>query len=93
MTDIRERIIETIRRNRISTTEVADCLGKTGVIKNVVILNPGHFQVGPIRFAYAYNRSNWELHEQLQHVLWRECRVQMIGVELDETCTKDLVLK
>lgn len=69
MTDIRERIIETIRRNRISTTEVADCLGKTGIIKNVAILNPGHFQVGPIRFAYAYNRSNWELHEQLQHVL------------------------
>lgn len=68
MTDIAQTIIQAIRRNRISTPEVSDCLGKTGAIKGVNALNPGHFQVGPVRYVYAYNRSNWELHEQLQHV-------------------------
>jgi len=68
MTDIAQRIIQAIRRNRISTPEVSDCLGKTGAIKGVTALNSGHFQVGPLRYVYAYNRSNWELHEQLEQV-------------------------
>jgi len=43
-------------------------LGKTGALKGVNALNRGHFRVGPVRFVYAYNCSNWELHEQVQHV-------------------------
>ena len=44
--DIREKIIEYIRTNKVSTTEVADCLGKTGVIPDVMPINRGQFRVG-----------------------------------------------
>ena len=64
---IQQQIIDKIRRNRISTTEVADCLGKQGVIPGVYPLNRGHFQVGEIFWTYAYNESNWEHHEQIRH--------------------------
>jgi regulator of RNase E activity RraA len=63
-----DEIISTIKRNRISTCEVSDSLGKTGVIQGVSALNNGHFRVGRVRFVYAYNKSNWELHEQLESV-------------------------
>jgi 4-hydroxy-4-methyl-2-oxoglutarate aldolase len=67
-TPIQTAIIQKVKTNRISTTEVADCLGKTGVIKGALPLNKGHFRVGPVFFAYAFNQSNWELHEQIQNV-------------------------
>ena len=37
--DITNEIIQYIQKNRVSTTEVADCLGKTGVLKDI-------FQIG-----------------------------------------------
>ena len=63
MTDV---IIETIRKNRISTTEIADCLNKTGSVPDVRALNRGCFKVGRVFWAYAFNGSNWECHEQLR---------------------------
>jgi len=63
---IQQQIIEKIRRNRISTTEVADCLGKTGALPGVAALNRGHFRVGEIFWTYAYNESNWEHHDQVR---------------------------
>ena len=63
---IQEQIIEKIQRNRISTTEVADCLDKSGVVAGVSALNRGHFRVGEIFWTYAYNESNWEHHEQIR---------------------------
>ena len=66
--DYQAAIIDKIKRNRISTTEVADCLDKTGAIPNVTPLNRGHFRVGEVFWAYAYNESNWECHEQLRRV-------------------------
>ncbi len=65
MADIRQEIIDYIRRNRVSTTEVADCLGKSGALSEVMPLNGGHFKVGPIKWVYAYDESNWPVHEQL----------------------------
>ncbi len=32
----KEQIIDFIKRNRVCTTEVADCLGKTGALENVM---------------------------------------------------------
>ena len=55
---IQQQIIEKIRRNRISTTEVADCLGKTGALPGVAALNRGHFRVGEIFWTYAYNSNS-----------------------------------
>jgi len=63
--DVKERIIDYITRNRVSTTEVADCLGKTGVLENVLPLNPRHFTVGSIQYVYAIEDSNWTVHEDL----------------------------
>lgn len=65
MEDIKQRIIDFIRRNRVSTTEVADCLGKSGVLENVMPINRGHFKVGNIKWVYAHAESNWDVHEQI----------------------------
>jgi 4-hydroxy-4-methyl-2-oxoglutarate aldolase len=59
-------IIDYIRRNRVSTTEIADCLNKSGVVPQVSALNRGHFCVGPVSWVYAWNETNWTIHEQIQ---------------------------
>ena len=64
--DITERIVDKIKRNRISTTEVADCLDKSGAIPKVQPIKDGHFRVGKVFWVYAYNESNWEVHEQIR---------------------------
>lgn len=64
--DITDRIIEYIRVNKVSTTEVADCLGKKGVLSGVYPINRGQFRVGKIKWVYAYNESNWDVHEQIR---------------------------
>ena len=62
---MRDKIIDYIRRNRVCTTEVADCLGKSGALKGVLPLNRGHFRVGPVKWVYACASSNWPVHEQI----------------------------
>lgn len=64
--EIREKIIEYIKVNKVSTTEVADCLGKTGVLPDVMSANRGMFRVGRIKWVYAYKESNWDVHEQVR---------------------------
>lgn len=66
--EIRERIIKTIKKNRISTTEVADCMGKRGVVENCHAVNRGHFAVGSVRWIYAYDETNWPVHDQARAV-------------------------
>ena len=65
---IKQEIIEYIKRNRVSTTEIADCLGKTGAIKGVVPINRGHFCVGNVKWVYAYKSTNWNVHEMIVDV-------------------------
>ena len=65
MDAIREKIIDYLTRNRVSTTEVADCLGKTGAVKSVYPVNKGHYVAGKVKWVYAYDESNWMVHEQL----------------------------
>ncbi len=66
--DITEKIIDYIQMNHVSTTEVADCLGKTGVIPNIYPVNRQQFAVGRVKWVYAYNESNWDVHEQVRDV-------------------------
>lgn len=66
MTNQQLQIIGYIRANRVSTTEVADCLEKSGNIESVTAVNRGHFRVGPVHWAYAYDQSNWPVHEQIR---------------------------
>ena len=63
---LQNRIIDYLIRNRVSTTEVADCLGKTGAISNVLPCNSGYYKAGRIKWVFAYNESNWMLHSQIQ---------------------------
>jgi len=65
---MKKEIIDFIKRNRVSTTEVADCLGKSGNLENVLPLNRGHFKVGNVKWVYAYNESNWSVHEQITSI-------------------------
>ncbi len=65
---IDERIIDYLIRNRVSTTEVADCLGKTGVLPNLMPCNQGFYKAGKIIWIYAYDESNWPVHEQIQNI-------------------------
>lgn len=63
-----EKIIDYIKRNRVSSTEVADCLDKTGALPNVKAINRGHFRVGMVTWIYAFDESNWTIHEQTQEL-------------------------
>lgn len=65
MNDVKLKIIDYIKRNRVCTTEVADCLGKSGVLENVMPINKGQFRVGNIKWVYANQESNWDVHEQI----------------------------
>lgn len=65
---MRDELLDLIRRNRISTVEVADALGKTGVLTGISSLNPGHFVAGEVFYTCAWDESNWSLHEQIQEL-------------------------
>ena len=60
--NIREQVLDYLVRNRVSTTEVADALGKTGVLPNVMPVNRGHYRAGIIKWIYTYDESNWPIH-------------------------------
>ena len=66
--NIQQEIIDYLVRNRVSTTEVADCLGKTGVLPNLMPCNPGYYRAGKIVWIYAYDESNWPVHNQIQEI-------------------------
>lgn len=62
-------IIQKIRQNRINTTELADCMNKTGLLDGRLYpLNQKHFKVGRVRWTYAINESNWEHHRQIADI-------------------------
>ena len=60
-----DQVIDLIETNRISSTEVADVLGKTGQIEGVHALNLGLYKAGEVKVIYAINNSNYEVHKQL----------------------------
>lgn len=86
-------IIQLIEENRISSTEVADALGKVGQVQNVHILNRGHFKVGEVVVVYAINNSNYEVHKQLANLNLKEKIVFIYNVNCDRAIFGDLVTK
>lgn len=90
---MKQKIINLIRENRISTTEVADVLGKKGQIPGVYALNEGQFCAGEVAFVYAINNSNWEVHEQLKNLVLRDKIVYVHCVNCDKAIFGDLVSK
>lgn len=65
---MKETIIDFIKRNRVSTTEIADCMGKTGALDISTPVNSGHFSVGSIYWVYATRGTNWHMHKQIENV-------------------------
>jgi regulator of RNase E activity RraA len=65
-TQIKDKIISTIKKNRISSVEVADALGKTGVIQDLTPLLSGKFVVGEVQYIFGHSESNWSVHEQAE---------------------------
>lgn len=66
--DCTNQILEFCISNRVSTTEVADALGKSGVIPRVQPLTFNQYRVGPVRTIFAANNSNYSVHEQIRYV-------------------------
>lgn len=63
-----EQIIDYLRENRVSTTEVADALGKKGVLPGIKPLQIGSHHVGRVRVVFAANGSNYHLHRDIRQV-------------------------
>lgn len=63
--NIREQIIDYLNRNRVSTTEVTDCLEKAGVVEGIMPITRGKYIAGNVEWIYAINESNWTIHEQI----------------------------
>lgn len=61
-------VVNFIEKNRISSVEVADALNKTGVIPDIKIFNSGHFIAGQVSYIYAFNNSNWSIHQQIETI-------------------------
>ncbi len=67
--EIERKISDYIIRNRVSTTETADALGKDSeFIIDAMPLNRGYHRCGKIKWIYAYDNSNWPIHEQIENI-------------------------
>lgn len=64
----KQEIINFCIENRVSTTEVADALGKSGVLPKVLPINLNQYRIGPVRTIFTANNSNYSVHEQLRNV-------------------------
>ncbi len=65
---IKNKIIRYIKENRMSTTEVADALGKKGVLSDVSSMLHDIHRVGSVRTIFCANDSNYHVHEQIRDV-------------------------
>jgi len=90
---LKNKIIDYIKRNRVSSTEIADCLGKKGSIFNASAINKGHFAVGNVFYVYAINGTNWDVHEQIEIVNDNDIVFIEAYDNLDKAIFGDLVSK
>lgn len=65
---LQKEIIDYCKRNRVSTTEVADAMGKSGVFTRVTPVTPNQYRIGPVRCVFTANESNYAVHEQVRDV-------------------------
>tara|TARA_B110000196_G_C21092242_1_gene638141 strand:+ start:584 stop:1285 length:702 start_codon:yes stop_codon:yes gene_type:complete len=68
---IKKDLLEYLQKNRVSTTEVADSLQKTGAIDGLKLINPNNnniHKVGKVRCVFAAYESNYLVHDQIKDV-------------------------
>jgi 4-hydroxy-4-methyl-2-oxoglutarate aldolase len=88
------QILDFCKKNRVSTTEVADALGKAGVFPKVLPISNNLYRAGPVRCIFTANNSNWDVHEQVRQV--QEGEVVIIfthGCDADRAIIGDLISK
>ena len=90
---MKNKIIQFIEENRVSSTEVADALGKMGCIEKIHILNRGYHRVGEVVIVYAINNSNYEVHKQLAELDLTDKILYVHNVNCDRAIFGDLVTK
>lgn len=73
-------IIDRIRSLSLSSTQVADALGKKGGLSGFNILNFNGRLVGRTAIVYTYGRSNFHLHQSIQNV---ECNSIVVIIPID----------
>jgi regulator of RNase E activity RraA len=76
-----------VRRNRISTTEVADALGKRGVLDGVQPVTPELHVAGVIRTVYASDGSNYGVHAGV-----RDVQEDEVVVVFTDACERRAIL-
>lgn len=89
-----DQILDFCKKNRVSTTEVADALGKSGVFPRVLPISGDMYRAGPVRCVFTANNSNWDVHEQVRQV--REGEVVIIfthGCDAGRAIIGDLIAK
>lgn len=67
---IRKKIIDYIKKNRVSSTEVSDALFKKGNLENIKPIdyqNSLH-KVGVIKCVFAYKESNYLVHDGIRNI-------------------------
>ena len=85
--NIKKEIIDYCKKNRVSTTEVADALGKQGVFEGSQAFNYGRYEVGSVRCIFTANGSNYDVHDQIRSVKEGE-----IVVIFTENCEDKAIL-
>lgn len=89
-----EEALSLIDTNKISSTEVADVLGKTGQVDGVHALTSGQFRAGEVKLIYAINNSNWHVHKQLAESDDIKNKILFIyNIDCDRAIFGDLVSK
>lgn len=66
--DYTQEILDFCGKNRVSTTEIADALGKLGVFPKVQPVNHGQYRIGRISCVFTANDSNYAVHEQIREI-------------------------
>ncbi len=90
---VAQQIVETITRNRISTTEVADALGKRGVLPGLRPMSDNLHRVGLVRPVFTAHQSNYAVHEQVRDVQPDEVCIIYAHDCADRAIVGDLVSK
>jgi 4-hydroxy-4-methyl-2-oxoglutarate aldolase len=88
-----QQILDFCQKNRVSTTEVADALGKTGVFPKVLPFSNDQYRVGPVRCIFTANGSNYAVHEQVRHVEEGEVVIVFAHQCNDRAIIGDLISK
>ena len=91
--EIQNEIVKFIKRNRVSTTEVADALGKDGLLPALKPMTQDQHKVGKIRCIFAAHESNYAVHEQIREIEEGEVIIVFVHECKERAILGDLVTR